>query len=50
MVLIEGKISSKDSEFNIINLDSEFGCFSKAFEQWKRYQIPDFNTPKVIKT
>ena len=42
----EGKIS-KNAEFNVINLDSCYGSFGKAFEVWKRYQIPGFTTPNV---
>ena len=40
----EGKTTRK-SEFNIINLESTLGSFSRAFEKWKRYPIPEFKTP-----
>ena len=38
---------NKNAEFNIINLDSSEGSFSKALEKWKRYSISDFTTPNV---
>ena len=40
----EGK-TNRRSEFNIINLESSLGSFSRAFEKWKRYQIPEYKTP-----